>query len=131
VSRRKISRIVVDGVEYFWAFSAGYEATGEPGNPHRCHDGFRAYLASNRNAPLVIHFVTWDDGVVGGPLRTGAPVVLGDPATAGVNLFTPRWAATLIRYGFARGWQPEGSRCKFVIEDGVRVLAELNYAPTG
>lgn len=119
MSKMHMRKIVVDHAAYLWRFNPRYEK--DAGGLWRCHDTFVAYPVANKRSALRVHFVTWESPVVGGPLRTGAPL---DPASGGFNLHQPRFAAEFIRQGIARGWQPEGTQ-SLVIEDGVGLLREI------
>ena len=76
---------------------------------------------------MQIHFITWEDAVIGGPLRTGAPVVLNSPSSAQLNLHTPKTAAEMIRGALKSGWQPITGKQPFVIDDGMGFLKEMGY----
>ena len=124
--KKKFRHIVMNGQTYLWRLSPGYVATNDPANPWQCHDIFTAYLFGVKASPCQIHFFTWEDPVVGGPLRTGLPLELnqiGSGAT-GINLHTPRQAARLIQRALAAGWKPEQSKTSFVIKDGVQWLID-------
>jgi len=73
-----------------------------------------------------VHFVTWECPVVGGPLRTGAPVNLKNPASGGINLHQPAFAAQIIRQAFLRGWNPSENQ-GLIIDDGLQLLADIGY----
>ncbi|HUY79741.1 MAG TPA: hypothetical protein VMV29_23415 [Ktedonobacterales bacterium] len=126
--------IVVDSVQYRWRFITGYVRTDDPGNLWVCQDTFTAYLDGDKGSPLRIHFVTWEDAIVGGPLRSGAEIALGQPETAGANLHTPHWAARLIRLALERGWRPSDvanaptRRAPFIIADGVELLLAFQHS---
>lgn len=128
--KKKLRRIVVQGQTYLWKFTPGYVATGDPTNPWQCHDHFTAYLLEAKNSPLHISFRTWEDPIVGGPLRTGLPLDLADLQSGyqsdvpGINLHTPKHAAWLIRQALQTGWQPERSTKPFVVEQGVEWLMQ-------
>ena len=127
MGRIKLRKIVVDGAEYLWKFEPGYrEKTDSPGNPYECFDIFTAFLAGRKHSPLRVHFITWECAIVGGPLRYGGPLVLGDE-NSGINLHTPKWAAVLIRLARDKGWTPAQSLQPLQIEDGMSWLAELGF----
>ena len=116
--------IVVNGQTYLWRFHRG------PYIPEtrKYDDAFRAWLPAHKRHPLEIRFAPDDHYISGNPLNHGsAPCVAGAPTSSGVNLNQPIWAATLIRVGIDRGWQPEESAS--MIEDGIAILAELKYKP--
>ena len=125
MAKRKVRRIVIDGENYLWRFVPGYEQTGSPGNPYQCHDIFTAYLEGYKASPLQIHFTTWEDAVIGGPLRTGAPINLNDPNSAQFNLHAPKDAAETIRQALKLGWQPKTTSIPFVIKNGSQLLSNF------
>jgi hypothetical protein len=84
--RQKLRTIVVDGMTYRWRFAPGYERTGDPADPYQSHDIFTAYLAEQRTGHVQIHFRTWEDVIVGGPLRTARPLNRTNPESSAVNL---------------------------------------------
>lgn len=111
-SDKKIRHIVVGGKPFVWKYRSG-----------RYRDTFRAYTVSHSSSPLHIYF----NASSGRPGSVFAP---DPPEAAGINLYTPAWAATLIRYALTRGWQPDNPGPPFIIEDGAGVLAALNYQTT-
>lgn len=124
MAKKKLRSIVVDGAAFHWVFRPSYHlATKE----YHCHDVFWAYAEDNPASPLCIVFLTWENPIVGGPLRTGLPVFPDDPNTGGVNLHQPKWAAAMIRAGLKKGWQANTRSSPFIIENGIEILAELNY----
>lgn len=122
--KKKLRKIVVHGQTYLWSFTQGYKATGNQANPWQCHDHFTAYLLHTKASPLHITFLTWEDPVIGGPLRTGLPLDLAKEYTGspGLNLSTPQGAAWIIQRALEAGWQPQRSRGALLIEQGVEWL---------
>ena len=116
----------MQGQTYLWKFTPGYVATGNPANPWQCLDSFTAYLSQTKVCPLHVSFLTWEDFVIGGPLRTGVPLDLDKPSSESwaVNLHTPKYAAWIIQKALEAGWKPEQSRSPFVIEHGVQWLLQ-------
>lgn len=129
MAKKKLRKIVVDGQEYLWKFTAAYVCTDEATRSYRCSDWFTAYAANDRSCPMHVHFETWEDAAAGGPLRYGGEIVLGNISTAGVNLYTPRWAATLIHYALEQGWKPGQCSQPFFLSNGTDILATLQYIP--
>lgn len=127
MAKKKLRNIVVDGKTYYWSFRPGYQRTDDPANPFCCHDLFTVYAETNHTSPLRITFVTEDDAIIGGSLRTGAPIASGDSNTRKINLNTPKWAVILLREGLKRGWQPNAHSVSFTIENGVELLTQLNH----
>jgi hypothetical protein len=124
--KKKLRQIVVDGQTYLWRFTPGYVATHDPAHPWQCHDHFTAYLLHAKVSPLHVSFLTWEDPVMGGPLRTGMPLDLDERHSEvwRVNLHTPKYAAWIIQRALEGGWQPEQSRVSFVIEQGIQWLMQ-------
>lgn len=122
--RKKLRQIVVDGRVFLWRFTPAYRRIDDPANSYECCDRFIAYAVERRNSPLIIHFVTLEDAILGGALRCGAPIELGDTVLTGVNLHQPQWAARLIQFALQQGWQPLESDEPMVI-NGVEWLANL------
>lgn len=124
--KKKFRQIVVDGQTYLWKFSPGYVATNDAVCPWQCHDIFIAYLLQAKSGSLQIHFLTWEDPVAGGPLRTGLPLDLAEirSRSQGVNLHTPKEAARIIRLALQTGWKPEQRKALFIIERGVEWLMQ-------
>ncbi len=120
-------KIVVDGQEYLWRFTPGYERAEKELSGWQCYDIFTAYLRTTKACPLQIHFRTWEDPISGGPLRNGTPVDLAKAADgqSGSNLHTPGWAAKLIRQARRQGWQPERGGKPYLIEQGLAFLTDL------
>ncbi|MDQ2902460.1 MAG: hypothetical protein ABI456_13460 [Ktedonobacteraceae bacterium] len=122
--KKKLRRIMVDGQIYLWKFVPGYVATHDPANPWQCHDHFTAYLLQMKASPLQVSFLSWEDPVSGGPLRTGMSPGLDEIHSQSwrVYLHTPKYAAWIIQRALKAGWQPEQSRAPFVVEQGVQWL---------
>ena len=129
MAKKKLRKIHVDGDDYLYRFNTSYGRTDDPSNPWHCRDTFIAYLEGQKQSPLNIHFTTWEDPAIGGPLRTGLPIVLGKEETGGVNLHAPKWAAELIRGARKQGWKPENERKRspFVIADGLALLEKIGH----
>ncbi|MGL5061257.1 MAG: hypothetical protein ACRC62_14890 [Microcoleus sp.] len=127
VAKQKLRSLIVDATTYLWVFKPSYQLVDATAYEYRCYDVFKAYAESNYTSPLRIIFITWECAICGGPLRVGAPVIIDNPNTSGVNLHTPKWAAGLIREGLKRGWQANAHSVPFTIENGVELLADLNY----
>jgi hypothetical protein len=129
--KQKLRKISVDRMIYLWRYIPGYEQT-PPTNASgyatwQSRDTFTAYLVTQRSCPLIVRFRTWEDPIIGGPLRTGAAINLGNPESSRINLHTPRLAAEIIRQARQRGWQPEQTATPFIIENGLELLAEMGY----
>jgi len=124
--RKSVRVLIVNGQSYLWRFHNRRYIS----ETAQYDDAFRAWLPSQKSHPLEIRFTPDDHFTSGDPLNHGsAPCVASDPASIGVNLHQPIWAATLIRIGIDRGWHPEESA--LIIEDGMAMLAELKYKPYG
>src|SRR5215467_7961526 len=128
--RKKLRAIMVDGEPYLWRFSPGYERTGCASEPYRCRDIFTAHRKGQKRDPLRIVFSTWEDPVIGGPLKIGAPLDIGalsDPDARGANLYTPGMASRLIARARQLGWDPASG--VFVVSDGVPMLRSVIRKP--
>jgi hypothetical protein len=129
--KQKLRKIALDGSVYLWRFVPGYEHMPPVDASERAtwqsRDTFTAYLATQRLCPLIVRFRTWEDPIIGGPLRTGASINLTNPESSGVNLHTPGLAAGIIRQARQCGWQPEQTATPFIIENGLQLLAEMGY----
>src|SRR5262245_61452493 len=107
--RKKLRAIMVDGEPYLWRYSPGYERTGCASEPYRCCDIFTAHRKGQKRNPLRIVFSSWEDPVIGGPLKIGAPLDIGalsDPDGRGANLYTPGIASRLITRARQPVWAP-------------------------
>jgi hypothetical protein len=130
--RNKLRSIMVDGEPYLWRFSPGYERTGCASEPYRCRDVFTAYRNGQKRNPLRIVFSTWEDPVIGGPLKSGAPLDVGalsDSGARGANLYTPGMASRLIARARQLGWDPASGA--FAVSDGVALLRSVIRKPVG
>ncbi len=96
--KKKFRQIVVNGQSYLWQFTPGYRPVADLANPWQCQDRFTAYLLRMKTSPLQISFLTWEDPIVGGPLRTSMPLDLDEmhSESRGINLHTPKHAAWII-----------------------------------
>ncbi|MGH2509430.1 MAG: hypothetical protein ACRDHZ_18790 [Ktedonobacteraceae bacterium] len=119
---KKYRKIVIDGQTYFWKFTPGYVQISEVPMLWECHDRFIAYLQCMPKIQLQVHFRTWEDATIGGPLHVGASLNVDGSGMSEINLHTPGWAAWLIRQALAAGWQPVQSQLPFVIAQGVDFL---------
>jgi hypothetical protein len=123
MAKKKLRKIVVDRAPYLWTFCPGYIRAPEVGC--LCNDRFIAYAEGYKNNPVRIHFITWECGPSGGPLRGGGPLLPDDPDSLRANLHTPRWAAILIRLALEQGWQAQSA--PLTLENGTALL--LEHAP--
>lgn len=120
--KKKYRQIIIDGRAYLWKFTPRYVKVDETSAHWECQDCFTAFLLSAKKSLFQIYFRTWEDALIGGPLRVGAPLQLDASEAVRVNLHTPGWAAWLIRQARNAGWSPEQSQQPFVIEQGVNFL---------
>lgn len=120
--KKKFRQIIVNGQLYLWRFVPGYVKVDGSSKHWECQDRFTAYLQSAQKSPLQVYFRTWEDAMIGGPLRVGALLKLDASETGGINLHTPGQAAWLIRQARDAGWLPERSQQPFVIAQGVELL---------
>ncbi|MDR3159711.1 MAG: hypothetical protein LBU11_12080 [Zoogloeaceae bacterium] len=123
MAKKKLRKIVVNGMEYLWRFDPGYRATGLSSDPYACFDTFTAYLVGSKTSPLRVHFTTGESPVIGGQLRCGDVLAPGEPIS-GINLHTPKWATILIRLAQDRGWTPELPAHPLIVEDGLGWVTE-------
>lgn len=123
--KKKFRQLVIDGKAYLWRYAPGYIKTDDPANPWRCRDLFTAYLQNAKRCPLQIYFNTWEDAVVGGPLRTGGSLQVDSSEISGINLHTPGDASRLIRQALDSGWEPARGFQPFVIEHGEKLLIAI------
>lgn len=123
--KKKFRQLVIDGKTYLWRYVPGYIKTGDAADPWQCRDLFAAYLQHAKKCPLQIHFNTWEDALVGGPLRTGDSMQVDSSEISGINLHTPGDAARLIRQALKAGWEPEHGHQPFVIEHGEKFLIAI------
>ena len=123
---------MVNGQSYLWKFTPGYQSTGDSINPWQCQDRFTAYLVHVKASPLQISFLTWEDPIVGGPLRTSMPLDLDEmySGPCGINLHTPKYAALIIQKALEAGWKPEQGGEPFIIEQGVEWLTQIYDSKT-
>jgi hypothetical protein len=124
MAKNRLRKITIDGSEYLWKFDPGYRRIESPAQPYECHDTFTAWLAQSRTSPLRVHFTAPESPAGGGPLRHGGPLASGGPSS-GINLHTPKWAATLIQLARKKGWTPELPAHALLVEDGLPWLAEV------
>ena len=119
MAKKSLRRLVVDQEAYLWRFVPGY-ARSDRGETLNCEDVLVVYREGQPTSGLRIHFRTWEDPVVGGPLRVGAPL----DATGGVrwNLHTPGAVSEIIRRALHHGWAPSAPGAPLTIEDGVALL---------
>jgi len=110
-ARKALRRIVVDEQPFVCRITSD-----------RYMDTFRAYAAGHHRHPLRISFPR---------LEAGAPVVEDYPESKQINLYTPVWAATLIRYALSQGWEAQKPGRPYVIQDGFGILVALGFTPTG
>jgi hypothetical protein len=125
MTKKKLRAIVIDGATFYWSFTPTYECLDPTTREYQCRDRFVTYAESNRSSPLSIVFITWENAISGGPLRTGAPIIVDELDPGGINLHTPKWAAILIREGLKRGWQANAISTPYTIENGVEMLLTI------
>jgi hypothetical protein len=124
---KKLRKLIVDNQTFGWRYQPGYERSPVSDRVWQCHDIFTAYQVQYRRSPLRIHFVTWESAVSGGPLRSGDPVNLDNPNSGGINLHQPKFATELIRQALKSGWKPDTDSRPYLIDDGIKLLADLGY----
>jgi hypothetical protein len=128
MAKKKLRNIIVAGTKFVWVFNPGYQILNAETSQYCCYDRFRAYASEHRTSPLEIIFITSEDPIYGGALRSGAAIVPSLADLGGVNLHTPQWAAILIRMGLEQGWQPHARSMPLTVDDGIQLLATLSVA---
>ena len=107
----KLRSIAVDGEQYLYGVKKEYDAD----------EGlrivtFRAYLKTNKNAPMLIEFNLLDNPRIEGTYSEGEGLV---------NLYQPSVARKLIEYGLRNGWMPVESKSVTQFWDTVGILNEI------
>ena len=120
MGKKKLRKIIVDGMPYLWAFRPGYIQPDSSVRDFLCNDQFIAFAEGYKRNPVRIRFITWECPISGGPLRGGGPLLLDDPESLRANLHMPGWAAILIRLALKQGWQPQSA--PLTLDNGAALL---------
>jgi hypothetical protein len=127
MSRSKLRRITLGDEVYLWGLVWGNRQTSEVGMPISYETLYRltCWRDGFKHSPAIIHFTTWEDAMIGGPLHTGAPLDLNMPNGLRVNLNRPAAIAKIIRYLKSAGWHPEDDSGRLEIQDGQMLLPRI------
>lgn len=85
----------------------------------------KIFLKDYKLTPLVLHFHTWDDPIIGFPLNNGFPLLnslTGEEEK--INLNRPKYIRECILYGEKEGWNGKN---KLEPLDGLKMLEDLGY----
>lgn len=107
----KLRKIAIDGAQYLYGVKKEYDAE----EALRIVT-FRAYLKTNKNAPMLVEFNLVDNPRLEGTYAEGEDLV---------NLYQPSVARKLIEYGLRNGWTPASSKSTTQFWDTVGVLNEI------
>lgn len=129
--KKTTRQLVVDGQRYLWRFHPRYREIDDPFSSYECVDVFSAWREGYPRAPLRLVCSTWEDARIGGPLRSGAPLEIGDDDSPRMNLHEPRWAAAIIREAVRSGWRPESLPKPFAVTDWLGFLKAVWSADEG
>src|SRR4051812_33997550 len=114
----KLRKLTIGKEVYLWGLKHRYVRA-------ECEYIFTSYLDGRKASPFILLVKTWADARIGGPLHTGkVRLQLDDPKSPMVNLNESGMASTVIRYAKLKGWSPESSRKKFIIDQGFSFLRE-------
>lgn len=108
----KLRTITINGNKYLYGVKKEYDAE----EALRIVT-FRAYLKSNKNAPMLIEFNLVDNPRIAGTYAEGEGLV---------NLYQPSVARKLIEYGLRNGWTPANSKSTTRFWDTVGILNEIS-----
>ena len=125
MSRSNLRRITLGDEVYLWRLDWSYRETEVGTRVYKALYRLSCYREGFKRSPAIIHFTTWEDAMIGGPLHTGAPLDVDMPKGLRLNLNWPAAIAKIIRYLKSAGWHPEIDRGKLEIQDGEILLRRV------
>jgi hypothetical protein len=102
-----LRRITLGDEVYLWRLDWSYRETEVGTRIYKTLYRLSCYRQGFKRSPAIIHFTTWDDAMIGGPLLTGAPLDLDMPYGLRANLNRPAAIAKIIRHLRSAGCNPE------------------------
>ncbi|SIS80062.1 hypothetical protein SAMN05421786_102193 [Chryseobacterium ureilyticum] len=118
--KNKLRKIVVDNLEYLYTVTD----TFHPGTETNTLT-VKIFLIGKKQFPLSIDFLTFDDYIMGQPLKSGVSLVnTTTNSTENVNLNEPQYIRKFILLGRENGWTGENILER---QNGVQYLANLGF----
>ncbi|WP_106914799.1 hypothetical protein [Chryseobacterium aurantiacum] len=118
--KNKLRKIVVDHLEYLYVVTDQYHQGTETNTLT-----VKIFLNGSKQTPLIIDFLTFDDYIMGQPLKSG--ISLANKITNSievVNMNEPKYIRQLILQGLKNGWTGENTIKK---QNGLDYLKEWGF----
>lgn len=118
--KNKLRKIVVDHKEYLYLVTDRYHHGTETNTLT-----VKIFVSGNKQSPLIIDFLTFDDYIMGQPLKSGISLVnnMTDSIEI-VNMNEPKYIRQLIVQGLKNGWIGENMMER---QNGLNYLKELGF----
>ncbi|PWN60731.1 hypothetical protein [Chryseobacterium oncorhynchi] len=118
--KNKLRKIVVDHKEYLYLVTDKYHHGTETNTLT-----VKIFVSGNKQSPLIIDFLTFDDYIMGQPLKSGISLVnnITDSIEI-VNMNEPKYIRQLIVQGLKNGWIGENMMER---QNGLNYLKELGF----
>lgn len=118
--KNKLRKIVVDHKEYLYLVTDKYHHGTETNTLT-----VKIFVSGNKQSPLIIDFLTFDDYIMGQPLKSGISLVnnMTDSIEI-VNMNEPKYIRQLIVQGLKNGWIGENMMER---QNGLNYLKELGF----
>lgn len=118
--KNKLRKIVVDHKEYLYLVTDKYHHGTETNTLT-----VKIFVSGNKQSPLIIDFLTFDDYIMGQPLKSGISLVnnITDSIEI-VNMNEPKYIRQFIVQGLKNGWIGENMMER---QNGLNYLKELGF----
>lgn len=85
----------------------------------------KIFLSGEKQTPLIIDFLTFDEYIMGQPLKSGITLMNAvTDSLENVNINEPKYIQKLIVKGIEKGWNGKNKMEK---QNGLTYLSELGY----
>lgn len=118
--KNKLKKITVEHAEYVYLVTDKYHSRTDTNTLT-----IKVFLNGEKQTPLIIDFLTFDDYIMGQPLKSG--IGLMNTVTSSiekVNINEPRYIQQLIIKGREKNWSGKN---KIEKQNGLIYLHELGY----
>lgn len=118
--KNKLRKIKVDNSEYLYTCASKYQS-GTKTNMLT----IKIYLSGQKQTPLILDFLTFDDYYLGQPLNSG--VILTNTKTnekTTVNINEPKYIREFVLNGLKNGWTGANT---LEVQNGLEYLADLGF----
>lgn len=118
--KNKLRKIITNQRTYLYSVTDQFHAETETNTLT-----VKIFLNGEKQTPLIIDFLTFDDYIMGQPLKSGISLMnIKTNSMEVININEPKYIHQFILQGIEKGWSGKN---KIKKQNGLNYLAELGY----